>query len=185
ELPVVAVADPRTALGRLARHVIDRATGHGLTVVGVTGSMGKTSTKDLLGHVLATDAPTVAPRNSFNNEIGVPLTATRVGTDTGYLVSEMGARGIGHIALLCGLTPPRIGLVLNVAHAHIGEFGSQQAIARAKGELVEALPPDGWAVLNADDPLVAAMADRTGARIAWFGERRPAPDCATGDVEAP
>lgn len=180
DLPVVTTDDPQRALGRLARHVIDRAAIRGLTVIGVTGSMGKTSTKDLLGHVLAADAPTIAPRNSFNNEIGVPLTATRVDPDTGYLVSEMGARGIGHISLLCELTPPRVGVVLNVAHAHIGEFGSQQAIARAKGELVEALPSDGWAVLNADDPLVAAMADRTRARIAWFAGQRPTAPAATG-----
>lgn len=175
DLAVVVVDDTQAALGRLARRVVDRATARGLTVLGVTGSMGKTSTKDLLGHVLAADLPTVAPRNSFNNEIGVPLTATRVDGHTGYLVSEMGARGIGHIALLCTLIPPSIGLVLNVAHAHIGEFGSQQAIARAKGELVEALPETGWAVLNADDPLVAAMADRTTARIAWFRSDRPDP----------
>ncbi|HIT74684.1 MAG TPA: UDP-N-acetylmuramoyl-tripeptide--D-alanyl-D-alanine ligase [Candidatus Avipropionibacterium avicola] len=173
DVPVVVVDDPRAALGRLSRALLDAEADvpgrtRPLLVLGITGSMGKTSTKDLVAHVLGAAAPTVAPRNSFNNEIGVPLTATAVDGATGFLVSEMGARGIGHITTLCEFTPPRIGVVLNVAHAHIGEFGSQQAIARAKGELVEALPVEGWAVLNADDPLVAAMVERTAAAVAWF-----------------
>ncbi|MFW6596972.1 UDP-N-acetylmuramoyl-tripeptide--D-alanyl-D-alanine ligase [Propionibacteriaceae bacterium Y2011] len=166
DLPVVRVADVPTALGRLGRHVVDDAKHHGLAVVAITGSMGKTSTKDLLGQLLAAAGPTVAPENSFNNEIGVPLTATRIDDRTRFLVSEMGARGIGHIADLCALVPPDIGVVLNVAHAHLGEFGSQAAIARAKGELVEAA--GRWAVLNADDPLVLAMRDRTAARVITF-----------------
>ncbi len=171
--PVVVVDDPATALARLARGIIgtelaDPHRDRPLTVTAITGSMGKTSTKDLLAHLLAGEAATVAPENSFNNEIGVPLTATRVDGSVGFLVSEMGARGVGHIAALCAITQPRIGVVLNVAHAHIGEFGDQETIARAKGELVESLPVDGWAVLNLDDPLVTAMATRTQARIAGF-----------------
>lgn len=168
----VLVADPTAALGLLARRVIEDHPE--VTVIGITGSSGKTSTKDLLAQVLATAGPTVAPEGSFNNEIGVPLTATRVETGTRHLVSEMGARGRHHIEYLCSLTPPRIGVVLNVGQAHVGEFGSREAIAVAKGELVEQLPADGWAVLNGTDRHVSAMATRTRAHIALFsGAGRP------------
>jgi UDP-N-acetylmuramoyl-tripeptide--D-alanyl-D-alanine ligase len=166
-VPTIVVDDTVVALGRLARAVLDRLPE--LTVVGVTGSSGKTSTKDLLAQVLIARGPTVAPAGSFNNEIGLPLTALRCDASTRYLVAEMGARGAGHIAALCAIAPPTIGLVLNVGAAHLGEFGSQQLIAAAKGELVEALPPNGAAVLNADDPLVAAMAERTRATVTTFG----------------
>lgn len=168
DLPQVVVDDTVTGLARLARQAVDVGRAGGLVVVGVTGSSGKTSTKDLIGQVLGRFGATVVPPGSFNNEIGAPLTACRVDAGTRFLVSEMGARGIGHIRALTEVTPPDIGAVLNVGHAHVGEFGSVASIARAKGELVEALDADGWAVLNADDPLVAAMADRTDARIAWF-----------------
>lgn len=168
----VVVHDPAVALGRLARRVIDDHPE--VAVIGITGSQGKTSTKDLLAQVLATAGPTVAPEGSFNNEIGVPLTATRVVTGTRHLVSEMGARGRHHIEYLCSLTPPRIGVVLNVGQAHVGEFGSREAIAVAKGELVEQLPADGWAVLNGTDRRVSAMSSRTRARVALFsGAGRP------------
>ena len=162
------VSDAERGLSDLARAVVAQATASGLVCLAITGSSGKTSTKDLLGQVLAAAGPTVSPEGSFNNEIGVPLTALRIDDDTRYLVSEMGARGDGHIAWLCSIVPPRIGVVLNVGHAHLGEFGSVAGIAAAKGELVEALPADGWAVLNADDPLVLGMAARTGARLATF-----------------
>ena len=162
------VSDAERGLSDLARAVVAQATASGLVCLAITGSSGKTSTKDLLGQVLAAAGPTVSPEGSFNNEIGVPLTALRIDDDTRYLVSEMGARGDGHIAWLCSIVPPRIGVVLNVGHAHLGEFGSVAGIARAKGELVEALPADGWAVLNADDPLVLGMASRTAARLATF-----------------
>ncbi len=131
--------------------------------MGVTGSSGKTSTKDLLAAVLAPLGPTVAPPGSFNNELGLPWTALRADAATRHLVLEFSARGPGHIARLAQAVPPRIGVVLNVGSAHLGEFGSVAAIAAAKGELVEALPADGTAVLNADDPAVAAMAARTAA----------------------
>jgi UDP-N-acetylmuramoyl-tripeptide--D-alanyl-D-alanine ligase len=111
----------------------------------------------------------VATAANHNNELGVPLTALGATAQTRFLVLEMGARGIGHIAYLCGIAPPRIAAVLNVGTAHIGEFGGKEAIARAKGEIVEALPADGTAVLNADDPLVAAMAQRTAAPVLTFG----------------
>jgi UDP-N-acetylmuramoyl-tripeptide--D-alanyl-D-alanine ligase len=155
------------ALARLAGHVVGRLPE--MTVVGVTGSSGKTSTKDLLAAVLAPLGPTVAPPESFNNELGLPWTALRANATTRHLVLEFSARGPGHIAALAAAVPPRIGVVLNVGSAHLGEFGSVEAIARAKGELVEALPTDGIAVLNADDPRVAAMAARTAARVVTFG----------------
>ncbi len=155
-----------TALAALAGHTVRALPA---TVVGVTGSSGKTSTKDLLAAVLAPLGPTVAPPGSFNNELGLPWTALRADPGTRHLVLEFSARGAGHIARLAAAVPPRIGVVLNVGRAHVGEFGSVEAIARAKGELVEALPADGVAVLNADDPLVAAMAGRTAARVVTFG----------------
>ncbi|MCT2585225.1 UDP-N-acetylmuramoyl-tripeptide--D-alanyl-D-alanine ligase [Actinophytocola gossypii] len=158
-------------LARLAREVVDRLSGPGgLTVVGVTGSSGKTSTKDLIAQVLEPMGTTVAPPGSFNNELGHPWTVLRADHDTRHLVLEMSARGPGHIRALCDTAPPRIGVVLNVGSAHLGEFGSREGIAATKGELPEALPTDGVAVLNADDPLVAAMAERTTARVVLVGE---------------
>ncbi|HEX4685571.1 MAG TPA: UDP-N-acetylmuramoyl-tripeptide--D-alanyl-D-alanine ligase [Nocardioides sp.] len=170
-VPTVVVDDPVAALGRLARHVLDRLHA---TVLAVTGSQGKTGTKDFLAQLLASGGPTIATLGNRNNEIGVPLTVLRVLPETRYLAVEMGARGVGHVAELCTIAPPRVAAVLNVGTAHIGEFGSREAIARAKGEIVEALPAGGTAVLNADDPLVSAMADRTSAAVVTFGE--------TGDV---
>ncbi|MFF3287519.1 UDP-N-acetylmuramoyl-tripeptide--D-alanyl-D-alanine ligase [Streptomyces sp. NPDC003023] len=167
DVPAIVVDDVQNALGRLARFVVERL---GTKVVALTGSAGKTSTKDLIAQVLEHKAPTVWTPGSLNNEIGLPLTALRATEQTEHLVLEMGARGIGHIRYLTGLTPPRIGLVLNVGTAHIGEFGGREQIAQAKGEMVESLPKDGVAVLNADDPLVRAMASRTEARVLLFGE---------------
>ena len=158
-----------TALGDLAAHCTKTLAADGLTVVGVTGSAGKTSTKDLIAAVLRPLGETVAPPGSFNNEIGHPWTALRATASTRFLVLEMSARGEGHIAALAKVAPPRIGVELNVGTAHLGEFGSREAIARAKGELVEALPAEGVAVLNADDAAVAAMAFRTGARVVFYG----------------
>ncbi|WP_406105119.1 UDP-N-acetylmuramoyl-tripeptide--D-alanyl-D-alanine ligase [Micromonospora globbae] len=167
-VPMVLVADARAAMGRLARAVVDRLPQ--LTVIGLTGSSGKTTTKDLVAQLTARLGATVAPPGSFNNELGHPYTALKAGPDTRYLVMEKGARGVGHVRYLCELVPPRISVVLNVGTSHIGEFGSREAIAQAKGELVEALPPDGLAVLNADDDLVSAMASRTSARVVRYGE---------------
>ncbi|WP_377272070.1 UDP-N-acetylmuramoyl-tripeptide--D-alanyl-D-alanine ligase [Peterkaempfera sp. SMS 1(5)a] len=171
-VPAVVVDDVVAALGLLARAVVDRLPD--AAVVGLTGSSGKTSTKDLIGQLLRRLGPTVCPAGNFNNEIGLPLTALQADRETRFLVLEMGARGKGHIAYLTRLTPPRIGLVLNVGSAHAGEFGGKAAIAEAKGELVESLPADGVAVLNADDPLVRTMAARTRARVVWFGESEQA-----------
>ncbi|MBF6127245.1 UDP-N-acetylmuramoyl-tripeptide--D-alanyl-D-alanine ligase [Nocardia brasiliensis] len=158
------------ALADLARASVQRLTAAGsLTVIGVTGSSGKTSTKDLLAAVLAPLGPVVAPPGSFNNELGHPWTALRANAETRFLVLELSARGPGHIAALAEVAPPAIGVVLNVGTAHLGEFGSREAIAKTKGELVQALPPTGLAVLNADDPQVAAMAARTTARVVTVG----------------
>ncbi|MFD5101448.1 UDP-N-acetylmuramoyl-tripeptide--D-alanyl-D-alanine ligase [Streptomyces albidochromogenes] len=177
-VPAIVVDDVTEALGALARAVVERL---GTKVVALTGSAGKTSTKDLIAQLLQHKAPTVWTPGSLNNEIGLPLTALRATEETEHLVLEMGARGIGHIRYLTGLTPPHIGLVLNVGTAHIGEFGGREQIAEAKGEMVEALPSadaGGVAVLNADDPLVRAMASRTKARVLLFGE------AADADVRA-
>ncbi len=163
-----AAASVIAGMSKLARYVCDQLTPQ-LCVVGVTGSAGKTSAKDMMASIFSAQAPTVAPPGSFNNEIGHPYTVLRCDTDTRFLVSELSARGVGHIRALTEVAPPHIGVVLNVGSAHLGEFGSQATIAKAKGELVEALPADGVAVLNADDPLVAAMASRTDAKVMTFG----------------
>jgi UDP-N-acetylmuramoyl-tripeptide--D-alanyl-D-alanine ligase len=166
-VPAIQVDDARTAMAALARTVVHRLPE--LTIVGLTGSSGKTTTKDMVAQLLGELGSTVAPAGSFNNELGHPYTVLKSTVQTRYLVLELGSRGPGHIRYLCQVAPPRIGVVLNVGVAHIGEFGSQDQIALAKGELVEALPPDGLAVLNADDPRVAAMAARTRARVVSVG----------------
>ena len=178
----VLVRDTTAALADLARAVHVRLRATGTRTVAVTGSAGKTTTKDLLAHLLrrgdpAADRRVVAARGSWNNEIGLPLTVLSASTQTEVLVLEMGARAVGHIAWLCRVAPPDVAVVLGVGSAHVGEFGSVQTIATAKAELVEALSvgdPDAVAVLNADDPLVAAMAARTGARVLLFGEAEQA-----------
>ena len=169
--PTVLVDDARAALQALARDVLQRLrnVGSPLRVLAITGSQGKTTAKDMLARVLADAGATVATAGSFNNELGLPLTVLRADRNTRYLVLEMGARGVGHLAELCAIAPPDISLVLNVGKAHVGEFGSQERIALAKGELVESLSPEGAAVLNLDDPLVSAMATRTTARAWTFG----------------
>src|SRR5207244_5984948 len=153
-LPTVVVQDAQVALQALAARATARLR-DGLTVAGLTGSQGKTSTKDLLAAVLSSAAPTIATIGSLNNELGVPLTMLRAGAATRYLVLEMGARHIGDIAKLTALVAPDIAVVTNVGQAHLGEFGSREAIAKAKGELVRGLAPGGTAILNADDPRVA------------------------------
>lgn len=178
------------ALSDIARAVTQRLHAeHGLQIVGVTGSAGKTSTKDLIASVLRAQGETVAPPGSFNNEIGHPYTALRCDEHTDFLVAEMSARGIGHIAHLARIAAPTIGVVLNVGTAHLGEFGSRENIAQAKGELVEALPAaaeGGVAILNADDDYVAAMASRTQAKVVTYSiAEPPAPgaDYYASDIE--
>lgn len=162
----VLVDDVLTALADLARAVATRYTG---TVVAITGSAGKTSTKDLLVQILARHGSVIATERSFNNEIGFPTTVLRVQADTEVLVVEMGARGKGHIRDLCQIAHPEIGVVLGVGSAHLGEFGSREQIAVAKQELVEALTVAGTAILNADDRLVVEMAKASAAPVWWFG----------------
>lgn len=165
--PCVVVDDVIGALGKIARAVIDRLDK--LRIVAVTGSQGKTTVKDLLGHALAPLGSVVTPVGSFNNELGVPLTALRVTEETRHLVIEMGARGIGHIQRLCHITPPDLSVVLNVGTAHLNEFGSTDAIAVAKNELVRALDSSGLAILNDDDKQVRAMATQCRGRVVTFG----------------
>ena len=167
ELPCVVVDDIQDGFVALARGVLQAHPE--ITVIGITGSSGKTSTKDLLASVLSAAGPTVAPVGSLNSEVGVPLTVCRIANDTRFLVVEMGARGMGHIEYLADIAEPTIGIVLNVGTAHVGEFGSREAIGRAKAELVAALPDGGLAVLNADDPVVRAMVGQTAARALLVG----------------
>lgn len=178
-LPCVVVDDVQAAFGRLARGVVDRAAE--LRVVGITGSSGKTSVKDLLASVLSSVAETVAPVNSLNGEIGVPLTVCRVTPTTRFLVAEMGARGVGHIDYLTRIAPPQVAIVLNVGTAHLGEFGSRENIARAKSELPRAVPAEGLSILNADDPLVAGMAEGLRSRVQLVG-LAPEADVRAEDV---
>ena len=181
-VPSVLVADVPAALAALARFVVDSLPA--ARIAGITGSSGKTTTKDIAAQLIERLGPTIAPAGSYNNEFGLPLTVLRADAATRYLVLELSARGIGHIAHLCGIAPPGYGVVLNVGHAHAGEFGGLDQVARAKGELVEALPPDGVAILNADDPRVLAMTARTGARIVTFGIQSggPQPSFRAADI---
>lgn len=178
-LPCIVVDDPVVALGRLAARVrIERLT---CTVVAITGSSGKTSTKDLVGELLSVLGPTVGPPGSFNTEVGLPLTILAADEQTQYLVLEMGMRGEGHISYLVDIARPDVGVVINVGSAHLGMLGSREAIARAKGELVAGLAADSIAVLNGDDPLVRAMTARTAGTVVTYG-RSPVTDVRATDV---
>ncbi len=168
ELPTVVVNDVQAALQALAAQVVARLR-PGLGVVAVTGSQGKTSTKDMIAAILEPVAPTVATFGSLNNELGVPLTMLRVDAATRHLVLEMGARHVGDIAALTRLAAPDVAVVLNVGEAHLGEFGSRAAIASAKGELVQGMAQGGSAILNADDPRVLAMRSLTDGPVLTFG----------------
>ncbi len=178
-VPALIVPDVPAALAALATAVVARLPG--LTTAAITGSAGKTTTKDLSAQLIESLGPTVSPRNSYNNEIGHPLTVLRVTRQTRYLVAEMSARGPGHIAALCRISPPRLGVVLCVGHAHAGVFGSIDEVALAKAELPAALPAGGVAVLNADDPRVLVMAERTAARVVTFG-RAPSADVRAAGI---
>jgi len=182
----IVVADAVQALADLAREVVARVrAGGGLRIVGITGSNGKTTTKNLLARILQDEGETIAPHASYNNEVGAPLTMLRVTETTRYLVSEFGASRIGRIAELAGLVTPDVGAVLMVGLAHAGGFGGVEATQKAKTELVEAVRPGGVAVLNADDPRVAAMAavaEARGVSVRWFG-RSSAAQVRAEDVE--
>ncbi len=166
------------ALAKLATAVAAQLVAGGLTIIGITGSSGKTSTKDLMAAVLAPLGEVVAPPGSFNNELGHPWTVLRATRRTDYLILEMAARHHGNIAALAEIAPPSIGVVLNVGTAHLGEFGSREVIAQTKAELPQAVPHSGAVVLNADDPAVAAMAKLTAARVVRVSRDN------TGDVWA-
>ncbi|MCH6470635.1 UDP-N-acetylmuramoyl-tripeptide--D-alanyl-D-alanine ligase [Sinomonas terrae] len=179
--PSVIVPDAVLAMGALAKEAVRRirearrARGLEFTVVGITGSAGKTTTKDLIAGIFRSTAEgsagptaTISPQGSYNGEVGVPLTVFTADESTRYLVIEMGATGIGHIRYLADMVVPDIGVVLVVGTAHAGEFGGVENIAIAKGELVEALAPEGTAVMNYDDPRVRAMEARTVARKMFF-----------------
>lgn len=175
-VPAVVVEDVEKALGDLAREVLVRLRAAslepgspGLRVVGVTGSVGKTTTKDLLAQLCGSVGPTVAPVRSFNNEIGLPLTVLKADETTRFLVLEMGASGPGHLTYLTDIAPPDVAVVLVVGQAHLGGFGGIEAVARAKSEIVQGLLPDGTAVLNADDLRVVAMADLAPGDVVTFG----------------
>ncbi|MBG6183994.1 UDP-N-acetylmuramoyl-tripeptide--D-alanyl-D-alanine ligase [Arthrobacter sp. CAN_A214] len=169
DFPSVIVPDAVLAMGALAAEAVRRIRAFSpLTVIGITGSAGKTTTKDLLAGMLGTEAPTIAPGGSFNGEVGVPLTVFKAALDTRYLIIEMGATKPGHIRYLAEMVQPDIGVVLGVGSAHAGEFGGVENIAAAKGELFEALPSGATAVFNADDERVYAMRTRTAADKLYF-----------------
>ncbi|MGW9586394.1 UDP-N-acetylmuramoyl-tripeptide--D-alanyl-D-alanine ligase [Microbacterium sp. NPDC055455] len=188
EAPVsqIVVADAVEALADLARDVVKRVKDAGdLRVVGITGSNGKTTTKNLLARILEGEGETVSPKASFNNEVGAPLTMLRVTASTRYLVSEFGASGPGAIARLAGLVDPDVAVVLMVGMAHAGGFGGIEGTFHAKSELVKSLRAGGVAVLNADDARVAAMApiaSEAGAGVRWFGRGQGATDVRADDV---
>jgi UDP-N-acetylmuramoyl-tripeptide--D-alanyl-D-alanine ligase len=165
----ITVADPWRALQALATEARTRLGSRSAPVIAITGSSGKTSTKDLVRGILHAHGPAGASEKSFNNEIGVPLTLLNSPDHAWAVVLEMGARGIGHIANLCQLAQPTIGLVTNVGTAHLAMYANAEAIVRAKGELIESLPDAGTAILNADDPSAAVHAVLTGARVLTFG----------------
>jgi UDP-N-acetylmuramoyl-tripeptide--D-alanyl-D-alanine ligase len=180
--PAVVVADAGAALTVLGAHARDRldgvvVDGRPVAVIGVTGSVGKTSVKDLIAAATAPSRTTAASLRSFNNELGVPLTLLEAADDTEVAVIEMGARGVGHVRELCAIARPTIGVVTAVALAHTEAFGAIDEVARTKGELVESLTADGTAVLNLGDERVAAMAGRTTAGVLTYGLDR-------GDVRA-
>lgn len=184
DVPQIVVDDSVDALGALATEVVARVRAHGrLRIVGVTGSNGKTTTKNLLRTVLEGVGPTVAARASYNNEVGAPITMLELDHDTEFLVAEMGASGVGEIARLVRMARPDVGIVLKVGLAHAGEFGGIERTVQAKSEMVTDLLPGDVAVLNADDPRVVPMAGLTPARVVWFG-LGPAAEVRASDIRA-
>ncbi|HEX3679183.1 MAG TPA: UDP-N-acetylmuramoyl-tripeptide--D-alanyl-D-alanine ligase [Galbitalea sp.] len=183
-VPLIAVSNGVAALAALAAAVVARVRAAGtLSVIAITGSNGKTTTKNLLRAILEKKAPTVAPQGSFNNHVGAPISMLGIDYETRYLVVEMGASGAGEIARLVTIAKPDIGVVLKVGLAHVGEFGGVDAVQRAKSEMVTDLSEDATAILNADDDRVAAMAELTAAKVRWFGLSGSA-DVRAEDVEA-
>ena len=178
--PHIQVPDVLEALGKIATHV--RLQLPNLKVIGITGSQGKTTTKDLLHHILEGVAPTISPENSFNNELGAPLNLLRCTEETRFCIAELGARHMGDIFRLASIVKPEIGVVLKVGSAHIAEFGSAENIAKTKGELIKALPIDGVAVLGLYDDYTPKMAEGFAGRVITFGESASA-DVRAADIE--
>jgi UDP-N-acetylmuramoyl-tripeptide--D-alanyl-D-alanine ligase len=170
DVPTIIVADGVVALADLAREVVARVRARGrLSVVAMTGSNGKTTTKNMLRSILEQQGPTVAPDGSFNNQVGAPISMLRVDSETQYLIVEMGAGKPGDISRLVSIVKPDIAIELKVGMAHAGEIGGIDAIQRTKTELVVDLPADATALLNADDDRVVEMARSTIARVVYFG----------------
>ena len=165
----IVVEDSTEALGALARAHVEalRSTG-ALDVIAMTGSVGKTTTKDLLFQIMSADGPTVAPKLSFNNEVGLPLTVLQADETTRHLVLEMGASGPGHITYLTDIVSPDVAIELCVGHAHVGGFGGFEGVAAAKAELIKGTRPGGPVILNTDDPNVEAMAPLATGTIVRF-----------------
>ena len=176
-IAAIEVADTAAALIDVATWAARRI---GATIVGITGSVGKTSTKDLAAAAIAAGRRVAANQRSYNNEQGLPVTVLGAADDTEVLVLEMGMRGFGEIARLCAIAPPTVGIVTAVADAHTARLGGIEGVARAKAELVIALPPSGVAILNADDERVRTMATLTAARSITYGESAGADVLADG-----
>ena len=165
----IVVEDSTEALGALARAHVEKLRSSGdLDVIAMTGSVGKTTTKDLLLQIMSEDGPTVAPKLSFNNEVGLPLTALLADESTRHLVLEMGASGPGHITYLTDIVAPDVAIELCVGHAHVGGFGGFEGVAAAKAELIKGTRPGGPVILNTDDPNVEAMAPLATGRVIRF-----------------
>ena len=178
--PNIKVENVYEALGKLAAYV--RIQLPNLKVIGITGSQGKTTTKDLLHHILESIGPTISPENSFNNELGAPLNLLRCDENTKFCIAELGARHLGDISKLASIVRPDVGVVLKVGNAHIAEFGSVENIAKAKGELVESLQNDGIAVLGTYDEFTPKMATGFAGRVIKFGESTDC-DVRAADIE--
>lgn len=175
EIAQLVVPNSVEALGQLAAWLIKVLKSKGkLKVIGITGSNGKTTTKNMLGAILPQLGNTIAPIESFNNKVGAPISILRADLETEFLVVEMGAEGLGSIAYLAKMATPDIGVILKVGMAHAGEFGGIENTARIKGELAEAIDADGQLVLNSDDGMVSAMKDRTKAQVHYFGTNQEA-----------
>lgn len=170
DIPQLKVADSVKALGLLAEFVLHEVRQHGnLRVVGVTGSNGKTTTKNMLRAILSQVGNTIAPIASFNNEVGAPTSILKIDENTRFLVVEMGAGGVGSIRYLARMTKPDVAVVLKVGMAHVGEFGSVETTAAIKGELVEELGSEAKLILNADDGYVRDMESKSKVKPIWFG----------------
>jgi len=170
DIPQLVVSDVVIALGLLAKYVVAEVKAKGsLQVIGVTGSNGKTTTKNMLREILSRSGTTVAPEESFNNEVGAPYSMLKINEDTKYLVVELGAGGPGSIRYLAQMCQPDIGIELKVGLAHAGEFGGIESTENIKAELVEELSAESIALLNTDDSRVSNMRSRTKAQVMTFG----------------